>query len=41
MKNADQARELERADRLQLSKEEIDAEIDKLEEQLQEEPGNL
>jgi tetratricopeptide (TPR) repeat protein len=41
MKNAEQARQLERDDRLQLSKEEIDAELDKLEAQLQEEPDNV
>jgi tetratricopeptide (TPR) repeat protein len=41
MKNAEQARQLERDDRLQLSKEEIDAELDRLEAELQTDSGNV
>lgn len=41
MKNAEQARKFERDDRLQLSKDEIDTEVDRLEEELQADPDNV
>ena len=41
VKNVEEARKLDRDDRLQLSKEEIDAEVDRIEAALQENPGNV
>jgi tetratricopeptide (TPR) repeat protein len=41
MKNAEQVRKLDRDDRLQLSKEEIEEELQRVETQLQDEPQNV